>query len=355
MIAPPEGHFFEDGDDPRFVTVVRRLQEGRAAEPLLRGKHPQCSKSCNPRSEASLIHDGYLKGPPISSNVYICAYGSLHVCSKTSCEYYGAQHDQTCHVSGIQHGTVVSSYDANDYRTWKPQIPAAAHQPIPTSTGKKRKTFSAPSSKATAAAASDIAERAETIVVNLLFSSMRTQRNLTATITHRKAAQKSKQSYAYERKTHHHQLPYLSELHKRSAWALQCELPLKELERDDSLIAYYVAVIVQLYNKVRTHCVFEHRIDPDAIALGALYMLRQGYIDDGRVFLAVDAFLAEHLPRINDMVFFGFDRNKITDGMRMLLALYTSVKIAPEALMLDVTLLPQRQGAATADNKIIKL
>ena len=342
-MIPIEGHYFENEDDPRFAQVVRRLQQGFAALGSTAPKkrpHPQCSRACAPRSEASFVHDGYLTGPPISSNVYICSYGSLHICSKTACEYYGAQHDQTCQVSGIQHGTVTSSYDANDHRTWKALTPAQSSgavlkgstaMVVPT---KKRKA------PAAAAAAPIDADRAETIVVNLLFSSMRTQRNMAATCANRRNANKAKQGYVYERKVHQHQLPYLSELHKRSAWCLLAELPLRELERDDSLVAYYVAVIGQLSSKVRAHCVFGHRIDMESLALGTLYMLRQGYVHEGRVYLAADPFLEAHLPRINDMVFFGYDRDKITDGMRMLLTLYTSAGVAPEALMLDVTQLP---------------
>jgi len=323
--------------------------------------HPQCSKSCDPRSEGSFVHDGHLSGPPISSNVYMCALGSLHICSKTSCEYYGAQHDQTCHVSGIQHGTVISSYDAGDYRTWRPQIPGGPDAlPRPatqvvikgkTKKGTKRK---APFAQNGEKVLSADAERAESIVVNLLFSPMRTQRNLTATVANRKNAQKAKQGYAYDRKVHHRQLPCLSELHKRGTAALLCELPLKELERDDALVSYYVAVIMQLSAKVRAYCMPKQRMDMDSLALGTLYMLRQGYSHEGRVYLAADAFLDAHLPRINDMIYFAYDRDKITDGMRMLLALYTTTTgtVAPEVLMLDVTQLPERNQVA---NKLIKL
>src|SRR6185437_9638549 len=126
---------------------------------------------------------------PVSSNIYICALGSLHICSRSCFEYYGAQQDQTCHVSGIQHGTVVSSYDANDWRTWKKVVPGAEVAPVAKSTtattttaqkkatpSRKRKSLSV-SGNATAVAEAD---RAETIVTNLLFSSMRTQRNLAA-------------------------------------------------------------------------------------------------------------------------------------------------------------------------------
>jgi len=364
-MIPAEGQFFENEDDPRFALVVRRLQRGRAGVPIKGGdaaaaakkkrSHPQCSRACDPRSERSLVHDGYLDGPPISSNVYICAQGSLHICSKSACEYYGAQQDQTCHVSGIQHGTVVSSYDAGDYRTWKPLPPALSggqQQPAGASSTKRAKSApkKQPPQQQQQHGAKQDADKAETIVNNLLYSAMRTQRNVTAMLGNRRIASKAKQGYVYERKVHQHQLPYLSELHKRGSWALQAELPLKELERDDSLVAYYVAVIGQLSGKVRTHCVFDHRIDAEALALGTLYMLRQGYSHAGRIYLAADPFLDAHLPRINDMVFFGYDRDKITDGMRMLLALYTTTGVAPEALMLDVAQLP-----ALGESQLIKL
>jgi hypothetical protein len=345
-----EGRFFEDDNDPDFATLVRRLQQSYPAAVEAANKkrhHPQCSKECQPRSEASLIHDGLLKGPPISSNVYYCMYGSLHICSKTRCEYYAAQQDQTCHVSGIQHGTIVSSYDANDYRTWKPQIPAASSTMIEPATKK-------PKVKKTRATAAGhfLTQRVETIVMDLLFSSIRTQRNLAATANYRKIAQKARQAYAYERKTRHKQLPYLSELHKRSACAIQSALPLSELAFDPSMVAYYVAVIRQLWEKLCTHIAFDHRIDQETVALGVLYMMRQPYVHDGRVILAEDEFLRNHLPRISDMVFFGYDRDKITEGMSMLLKLYSTSNLAPESLMLDVSRLPERN----ASNKLyIKL
>jgi hypothetical protein len=81
-------------------------------------------------------------------------------------------------------------------------------------------------------------------------------------------------------------------------------------------------------------------------------MMRQPYVHDGRVILAEDEFLRNHLPRISDMVFFGYDRDKITEGMSMLLKLYSKSNLAPESLMLDVSRLPERN----ANNKLyIKL
>jgi hypothetical protein len=197
-----------------------------------------------------------------------------------------------------------------------------------------------------------LTQRVETIVMDLLFSSIRTQRNLAATANYRKIAQKARQAYAYERKTRHKQLPYLSELHKRSACAIQSALPLSELAFDPSMVAYYVAVIRQLWEKLCTHIAFDHRIDQETVALGVLYMMRQPYVHDGRVILAEDEFLRNHLPRISDMVFFGYDRDKITEGMSMLLKLYSTSNLAPESLMLDVSRLPERN----ASNKLyIKL
>ncbi len=35
------------------------------------------------------------------------------------CENYSHNANQTCHISGMQLGTIVASYDKNDHRTWR--------------------------------------------------------------------------------------------------------------------------------------------------------------------------------------------------------------------------------------------
>lgn len=118
MFPNEEGRVFENDEDDDFGIVLVRLRKGKSDLSSSRKPHNCSHIICNPESEPSLVASGQLDGPPISTNVFLCQYGTIHICSASSCTLYLATHNQTCSISGFQLGVLQGSYDKNDDRTW---------------------------------------------------------------------------------------------------------------------------------------------------------------------------------------------------------------------------------------------
>jgi hypothetical protein len=105
--------------DPNFLATYNRLRLAAVGTLKPHKGHVCDPKLCHPKSEMDFAKMGKLQGgTPESYNVFICDYGSIHVCSEESCRLFGSTPTLTCPVSGQQMGSIVSNYAKDDYRTW---------------------------------------------------------------------------------------------------------------------------------------------------------------------------------------------------------------------------------------------
>lgn len=374
----PEGRFIESDQDEKYDEIVYRMRKSKPDLVPQRKKHTCSRDECNPQSEEHLVQNGLLQGPPLSSNVYMCKYGTVHVCSTSSCRIFSYAHNQTCHISGQQLGTIVSSYDKNDSRTWYggggsgDRVPnseintsnsSATHKRARTKSAGGPEKIKKPRQKRKFAhkvlSEEAAKEQAASIIINLLYSSARTKRNQVAAEIFQKEAEKAKNTYVNQQRERG-QLPFLVDICRLTGHYTSQPLPLKEFVLDEALKDYYVSVIYQVWCIIRKHIVpqkkkvFEEgestkevlpRIDFEAICLGVLYSMRNGMSVGGKQVLPVDEFLLQNLPIITDLTYFGVEKSKITKASVMLSVAYQNAVgdgVPFEEIMIDVTKLPQK-------------
>lgn len=360
-----DGVAINSSQDPLFAKAVSRL---RAAKRDLSVDCPQheCSRSkCNPQSELVLFpHD------PLTSNVFLCKYRMIHICTEELCENYKHDHTGVCAISGYHFtgGGQVSSYDSSDFRTWyaKPDkymgggdvvldarlllsqsgsavvsavpLPAQpAMAPPPPPPPKRRRGLSGLSAAAQPTVPTprfevltddQIALRAGNWVDLLLFSNKRTEVNRIQQRVFNQRAAEAKKLYIAEQ-LESQQLPYWTDIYRIVAHHTVGPLPLKEFIYDPQLHAYYVAVIKQVWQRAvkflqddpspDTPC----RIDFDDVALGVLFMMRGGMRIRGAEVLPRDDFLLENLPLGIMMPDFGVPKSRMSKCDGLITRIYT--------------------------------
>lgn len=368
-----------DQRDPLFPQAIVRLKSHKKDMDDSRKEHVCDFKVCNPQSEASLIHDGSLTGPPLTSNVFLCRFGVVHVCTKDGCSFHAASHTQTCPISGLNWGgSLVSDYDKNDYRTWKSKASVTVVSLEPdivlkkTKTNEKRERSPQPPAapptpvvlkkKIHHKVLSDDAvwQGASNMVKLLLYSNNRISRNKEAIDVYQQQARDSMATYTKER-ADEHQLPYWTDLYRlKSHWSSQ-PLPLKEFVFNENLHDYYVNIICQVWKKVLKYYVkpgekeYEEdgvteippKVDLDTICLGVMYAMRQGIKHGDVILLPKDDFLLINLPIVTELPHFDIRRRCITDGDKILTETYENA-IASDApiqdLIIDVNYLPAKRA-----------
>lgn len=397
-----EGRLINDQHDVEYNKVVSRLVRGKGSKLQRHGNQKRqrhtCSHStCNPESESHLIAQQNLEGPPVSSNVYLCNMGEIHICSESSCSLFAFSQRQTCPISGIQWANATASYDKNDYRTWRtggtvqtsdgshlhhlerlfaPMLNNgdAAEQQLQSPDAKRTKTTKAQSSKRTRKATSvttipsaslppskvlqrypnksTFLERARDIVDCLLYSNNRRRCNLAALAQFREQANKATQTYVESRRANR-QLPYMTDIARLQGFYLSQTLPLIEYPRDEARKEYYAHVIYQVWQKILLYRKKTYgpdgeeafqKLDVETVAMGVLYTMRDGLQCMNVIVLPMDSFLLASLPLVSDLSFFDKRKNRVTQGQRLLVDVYTRAatyyRIHPEELKLDPTALP---------------
>lgn len=383
-----EGRVVQDGSDAEFGQIVYRLKKGKRDLQLSSVvEHTCCHATCNPQAEPHLVHNGTLEGPPISCNVYLCQYGVIHICSESSCDLYGYFENQTCPLSGLKWGISSANYDKNDHRTWKnggtvftksvaqdnrkyvelesivlgleddkrkvsessallesPALPQTDERVIK----KKRARLiipALPSKKA-------ILEKARDVIDLLLFSKSRRNCNLDALYQFNQEAEKAKHTYIMKR-MEHRQFPYLTDILRLKGYYLSQPLPLMEMERQQNVVEYYAHVILQVWDKVIFYAEkpldddgneIAPRIDFETVAVGTLYLMREGLQCNEVFVLPADQFLMSMLPLVRDMEYFNIKKRKITRGSILIENTYRyaveTLDTMPEELVLDASVLP---------------
>lgn len=338
----------QDEWDPLYGKILQDLQfiHPSSGGPT-KAFHTSCSRrECDPRCN--------------NSNVYICKYGTVHICSATRCEYYAQTPTKTCPISGIVHESVVlarNTYDKNDSRTWRKESEMSFVRPegvvsFAAPAGRQKKQKSHPHVSA-------LRQQAEDLVIKLLYSSGRSNCNEAARQHLDEQAKKARQTYVNER-FQKRQLPYLTDLMRITSTVFATPLPYLLFTLNNSLVRYYVAVIMQVWSLVLKHAVaHKHkvynedgtevlpRMDFESVALATLYAMREGIVfEETTVALPQDTFLQDNLPALSDLdAYFSLSQNKVTTGTTLLLNVYNNARndgATLEEVCLNMSELPSK-------------
>lgn len=329
-------------DDPRIGQSVRRICSVRT-DTSARQRHECSARFCSPVSEADLIGRGELTGPAIATNVFVCRFGFVHVCSEDLCTLYPCDVTHTCAVSGIQYAMGVSAYQSNDYKTWNaPQQSLAPMRTQPsTLLVSVNKTLKE----------EHVKDRAGDMVRLLLYSTCRVQYNKEYIQAAQTQATESCVTYEKEQ-IRARQLPLLTDRMRLLNHCTTAPLPLCIFVFDQQLFDYYVAVITQTWFKVQKWYVAftkpsnsrgSARLDVEKISLGVLYTMRSGHIYQRVVALPRDEFLLYNLPQFHMLHHFGIEKSDVTCGMHIVEATFERARLTNVAvtdISIDAASLP---------------
>jgi hypothetical protein len=228
-----------------------------------------------------------------------------------------------------------NTYDKNDSRTWRKESDLLYVQPERFDEKQKKRARNKHAPHLSA-----LQQQAEDLVVKLLYSSGRVHCNEAARQHLEENAKKARQTYVNER-FQKRQLPYLTDLMRITSTVFSKPPPYLIFTLNNTLVRYYVAVIMQVWALVLKHAVaHKHkvfsdgyellpRIDFESVGLATLYAMREGVVfEEGScVALPQDAFLQENLPALNDLdAYFHVSQNKVTTGTTLLLNVYNNAR-----------------------------
>lgn len=311
-------------DDPDYHRVLTRLRQRFGPAPPL--SHTCTAQECfqDAKSEETLVKTRFLMGPAISSNVFLTRCHSVHLCSENTCRLYTSDPTGTCPVSGIQYGTLLSSYDKNDSRTWysRPYLEsgaAAAAAPL--------KKLPAPPVPAPAPVIQTLSEEvkknlASNMLRLLLWSPKREKRNNHICKQLTEESNDACNNYIKSQRLAK-QLPFWTDLYRIRAFMMSKQPMLQILVYDETLHDYYVAIICQVWDRVvKFRADMSEKLtrtDLESVAIGVLYGMRQNeYRCHGIVILAKDDFLTQELPPIPELgPYFDVSRNRVTRGQKL--------------------------------------
>lgn len=290
--------------------------------------HQACLREFH--SEPNLVRQG--KVPPGAAempHLFVLACRTIHVCTELQCIYWADSQEHTCPISGMVYGAAqTSSYSKGDARTWyvrgtneqqsAPPAPPPA-QLLPLRIAKSVMT------------AEQIEDRCTVMVKLLLYSRQRVARNAAIQEEQRRSADLACSTYL-QKQADERQPPFFTDLYRMRAYLLFAEAPLCILEFDASRCSYYVGIMTQIWYRVQRFFVRDQdkvhdshaveivpRLDFESVILATLYGMRLGYSQRGTRIIPQDAFLAQHLPLISDLItHFSLPRDAITKGQKIL-------------------------------------
>lgn len=288
-----------------------------------------CSRDyCNPQTHEQLIRTGQC--PPSAgrpnTEIYLCKYRQYHICNYEYC------HCTICPISGACYGAAggYSSYDHGDNRTWNSK-PEVDDQPtFFVLSGPKREREEekeddeeedddGPSKKTKPTNTADFRRRIEEHIEALLYSSVRIKINNDYTTQNNKSCSREKDGYI--NKCRKEGVPVnrivLDMINDRYKHII---LPMTILKEDRDRVAYYIESVMQVYDIVQRYSSSEgqNKICITSVTLATLYFMRTSYQVDGITLIPLDGFLKEHLPSLNELPRFSFDKKKYTRGSKLL-------------------------------------
>ncbi|MBX9635989.1 MAG: hypothetical protein K2Q45_00370 [Nitrosomonas sp.] len=321
-----------------------------------REEHTCSHAYCNPQSEEHVY-----RGDILSSNVFLCKYGKVHVCTETACTLYLHTANQTCPISGFQHATMVSNYNKNNSRTWnlklehvylgvgkretEPAVVAPDQRP------QKKRRGTIPHQE-------QLSNHASNIVNLLLFSNARIERNNEAVRIAQLEAEEARQTHLKTRALQKQQ-PFWTDVYRLTGHHLCKPLPLTIFERNNNLHDYYVNIILQVWERVQKFYVLPKdkvydlngieivpRLDFTCICLGTMYIMRQGLRLNQHMLLPKDDFLLLNLPVGNELVFFKIEKSDINKGDKIITDAYLNafaIKAPISEIVTDINSLPEHR------------
>jgi hypothetical protein len=344
-------HHIERSQDPAFGTSIQRIRARKTDMSDVRRDHMCGALVCNPQGEAAFYEH------PLTSNVFVCRFGAVHLCSEYECPFYSETHDQICPISQLQlsGGPATSSYNASDSRTWYAKLENGTSTTAPLSTAPlptrpRIRTITD----------DDLHTRASAMIKLLLFSTARIKCNNLAYETYIQQARDGLHTYRKLRLTKR-QPPYQSDRYRLRAHFTSMPLPYSVYEFNANLHDYYVGICMQMWHLAMRFYVAdgEKRYDPadgvteicprldfGHLCLGVMYTMRQGRSIGGIVLLPKDDFLLINMPLISHLSVFNLCKNQVTKGEKILSQMYENAvaeRVDPRILALNVSLLPQKR------------
>lgn len=315
--------------------ILRRLKEAKKATLLDVRKPHTCSlKLCNPQCERDF-------GLSDDSTIFLCNYGSIHVCGVDVCKIYSV-HTGTCPLSGMVVGPQRSSdYAKDDPRTWR-----AAPEPVPTQAQDgnifdEKKNTAGPVSvpppppppskkvrtknKKRERQQEDIEDSFSSLVDLLLYSSHRARINQAELERNQRDAAQARNTYIATCKEQG-RFPFLTDIVRIFGHFSSKALPLNELEREPKKVQNYVKILSQVWDIAKRFYkeTDEPKMDAECVALGALYMMRNGYEVRGIKLLPKDLFLFCNLPPVNKLTVFRLKKKNVTRGEKVISIVYNN-------------------------------
>lgn len=379
---------------------VNRLVEVRKRTRDLATKRKEhvCSEAvCAPRNERFYLAHGFIALPIMCDGVFLCRFGSVHVCTPATCTRYMENTQGVCPISGVSYGQVYSTaYNKEDTRTWyqKPQTNTVEESDARRIVRVKRSRtvlmqsgslFADPqsSSKEGVASSEESAPREEEppleeeeeqekkkkigrartrtrqqlepkikyVIEQLLFSHARTEYNDEVTQKHAEAHKKQQERYLLNCKKHG-QFPNLIDLHTISNYYNNLPLPMLNIEIDHIMLNHYINVISQVWVIVAKYADDNStKVSVEAVSLGTLYTLRQGLAYNGIQLIPKDPFMCQRgvLPIINDVVRFGFTKKTVTCGEKLIDAAYNRAmakNVSKDEIMINFSIMQQQNDEA---------
>jgi hypothetical protein len=331
--------------DPRFTQAILTLRARKHDMSEERREHACDARVCNPECDTSF------------PCVYLCRYGSVHICTADECEYYSVTQTQTCPASGIQHGTITSSFTQTDSRTWYSKIDvygggegagggagAGGVDPKPVRSFHR------------VVPEEELKERASALVKLLLFSRHRVTCNNAAIAQHQQEANESTLTY-HRQQEGARQFPYWTDIYRLNAHFASQPLPFVLYEFNQNIHDYYVSICCQVWHKALRFYAppdakrydvdgvteISPRLDFETLCLGVLYSMRQGRKARNLMLLPRDDFLLANLPICSELPQFGIERNRINKGEKIVSQTYENALAANAAaheITIDVAKLP---------------
>ena len=251
---------------------------------------------CNPQNEQSL------PGQSLTECVYVCRYKKVHICTDQHCDNHLTG---ICNISGACYGPQggFSSYDKNNPQTWGRDFRRRELSGQTSVASYKKRKRAKPTGYQRRIVMG--------VIDNLFYSSTRKQVNAQKEQNDEKRYRRHLQTYVKE--CAQNRVPpcliYMMMLktHYKSA-----EYKLEILKYDADLVERYVDIVLRVHQHAQTY--LEETVKLEALALGTLYEMQQGFKIGGVVLLPSDVFLLHNLPSINDIPTFGYAKKKITSS-----------------------------------------
>ena len=328
-----------------------------------------CShETCLPLNEPAFLYAGFIAPPIICEFVYLCRYGSVHICTANTCMRYFENKMGVCPISNIQYSSAQQTdYDKEDWRTWyqKPQtnvIQTSSKQSVVTKK-RSRKSLLVPGSlvelkeevkeevkieittttkkkKQRVINLNVIETRIKETLYIILFSPTRNRFNDEITKQHKTEHRKAQDRYITKCKDGR-QIPNLIDLIVINNYYNNLPLPMLKIKMDKIMHEHYTNLILQVWEKVYKYADDTiSKINVEAVVLGTLYTLRQGLVVQGIELIPKDTFISQRgvLPLINDIVRFGFTKRKVTCGEKLIDSAYSralALNVSKDDLMIN--------------------